>query len=83
MSGINRQTDDEGEVTIGPTDQGMVRIYVKSEAVNLPMDFLPEEAREMAEELLAAAEQADRDARRQRRSGDGDAPARRPGGRQK
>ena len=36
----------------------MVRIYVEAEGVDLPLDFEPEEAEEIAEELLAAAERA-------------------------
>ena len=36
----------------------MVRIYVEGEGVDLPLDFDPEEAEEIAEELLAAAEAA-------------------------
>jgi hypothetical protein len=33
----------------------MVRIYVEGEGVDLPLDFDPEEAEEIAEELRAAA----------------------------
>jgi hypothetical protein len=40
---------------IGPTTLGMVRIYVEGEGVDLPLDFEPEEAEEIAEELRAAA----------------------------
>jgi hypothetical protein len=36
----------------------MVRIYVESEGIELPMDFEPDEALEIAEELRAAAEKA-------------------------
>jgi hypothetical protein len=36
----------------------MVRIYVEAEGVDLPLDFEPEEAEEIAEELRAAAERA-------------------------
>lgn len=36
----------------------MVRIYVEGEGVDLPLDFEPEEAEEIANELLAAAEAA-------------------------
>ncbi|MGR3655044.1 DUF6324 family protein, partial [Paracoccus sp. (in: a-proteobacteria)] len=42
----------------GPTDQGMVRIYLEAEGLDLPLDFDPDEATEIAEELLAAAEAA-------------------------
>jgi hypothetical protein len=33
----------------------MVRIYVEGEGIDLPLDFDPEEAEEIAEELRAAA----------------------------
>ena len=36
----------------------MVRIYVEGEGIEIPMDFDPEEADEIAEELKAAANQA-------------------------
>ncbi len=56
--GINNQTDISAEIQIGPTDQGMVRIYVAGDGIDLPMDFTPEEAREIAEELTEAADRA-------------------------
>lgn len=56
--GINDQSDITGDMQIGPTDQGMVRIFVAGEGFELPFDFEPEEAEEIAEELLAAAEAA-------------------------
>ncbi len=52
---INKQSEVAANLQIGPTDQGMVRIYVETAAVNLPLDFDPEEADEIAEELRAAA----------------------------
>lgn len=55
MSGINRQSDHSASLQIGPTDHNMVRLYVVSDSVDLPLDFTPDEAREIAEELLAAA----------------------------
>lgn len=55
---INTQSDIAANLQIGPTDQGMVRIYVEGDGVDLPLDFDPEEAEEIAEELLAAAEAA-------------------------
>lgn len=56
--GINNQSDVAANLQIGPTDQGMVRIYVEGDGIDLPLDFDPEEATEIAEELLAAAEAA-------------------------
>ncbi|KGJ07204.1 hypothetical protein EQ718_10980 [Paracoccus versutus] len=55
---INSQSDIAANLQIGPTDRGMVRIYVEAENVDLPLDFDPDEAEEIAEELLAAAEAA-------------------------
>ena len=56
--GINRESDLAANLQIGPTDQGMVRIYVEGDGIDLPLDFDPDEAAEIAEELLAAAETA-------------------------
>lgn len=56
--GINNQSDIAANLQIGPTDQGMVRIYVEGTGIDLPLDFDPDEATEIAEELLAAAEAA-------------------------
>ncbi|WP_438956684.1 DUF6324 family protein [Cognatiyoonia sp.] len=53
--GINDERDIEANIQIGPTDQGMVRIYVEGTGVEIPMDFDPTEAEEIAEELKAAA----------------------------
>ena len=53
---INSQSDIAANLQIGPTDRGMVRIYVEGENVDLPLDFDPEEATEIAEELMAAVE---------------------------
>ncbi len=55
---INKESDIAANLQIGPTDQGMVRIFVEAEGIDLPLDFDPEEAEEIAEELLAAAEAA-------------------------
>ncbi len=55
---INSQSDIAANLQIGPTDRGMVRIYIEAEGLDLPLDFDPEEATEIAEELLAAAEAA-------------------------
>ncbi|MFD2173580.1 DUF6324 family protein [Rhodobacter lacus] len=56
--GINDENEMAGDLQIGPTDQGMVRIFVSGEGFELPFDFDPEEAEEIAEELVAAAEAA-------------------------
>ncbi|WBU57835.1 DUF6324 family protein [Paracoccus sediminicola] len=56
--GINSESDIAANLQIGPTDQGMVRIYVEGDGVDLPLDFDPDEATEIAEELMAAVEVA-------------------------
>ncbi|MDR5651679.1 DUF6324 family protein [Ruixingdingia sedimenti] len=56
--GIDSQSDIAANLQIGPTTMGMVRIYVEAEGVDLPLDFDPDEAEEIAEELRAAAEAA-------------------------
>ncbi|WBU61357.1 DUF6324 family protein [Paracoccus albus] len=56
--GINSESDIAANIQIGPTDRGMVRIYVEGDGVELPLDFDPDEAAEIAEELLAAVEAA-------------------------
>ena len=55
---INSESDRAASLVIGPTSLGMVRIYVESEGIELPMDFEPDEALEIADELRAAAERA-------------------------
>lgn len=57
--GINDEKDIEANLQIGPTDRGQVRIFVTTEnGVEIPMDFEPDEALEIAEEIRAAAEGA-------------------------
>jgi predicted DNA-binding transcriptional regulator YafY len=55
---INTERDIEANMQIGPTDAGMVRIFIESQGVEVPMDFEPEEAEEIAEEIRSAAAQA-------------------------
>ncbi len=82
--GINNQTDLSAELQIGPTDLGMVRIYVAGDGIDLPMDFTPEEAHEIAEELIDAAtraaaqhggEKSARPGQKSGKSGDSGAPS--------
>ncbi|MFV0299316.1 MAG: DUF6324 family protein [Paracoccus sp. (in: a-proteobacteria)] len=54
--GINSESNIAANLQIGPTDRGMVRIYIEAEGIDLPLDFDADEASEIAEELLAAAE---------------------------
>ena len=63
---INTESDAGASLQIGPTTLGMVRIYVEQDGAEIPMDFTPEEAEEIAEELRAAAALA-----RRRASGPG------------
>ncbi|KIC07811.1 hypothetical protein RA19_22050 [Leisingera sp. ANG-M1] len=56
--GINTERDVEANLQIGPTDQGMVRIFIEAGGVEIPMDFDPEEAEEIADEIRAAAQAA-------------------------
>ena len=55
---INKESDIAANLQIGPTSLGMVRIYIEGNGVDLPLDFDPDEADEIAEELRAAAEAA-------------------------
>jgi hypothetical protein len=56
---IDKQSEVSANLQIGPTSLGMVRIYVEAEGgIELPLDFEPEEALEIAEEIRAAAEMA-------------------------
>ena len=55
---INRESNVAANLQIGPTSLGMVRLYIETDTLELPLDFEPEEAEEIAEELRAAAEKA-------------------------
>lgn len=56
--GINSESEIAANLQIGPTDHGMVRLYVQADGIDLPFDFDPEEAEEIAEEIRAAADTA-------------------------
>ena len=56
--GINKESDIAANLQIGPTTMGMVRIYIEAEGMELPLDFDPEEAEEIADEIKAAANRA-------------------------
>jgi len=55
LMGIDKQSDQAANLQIGPTSLGMVRVYLEGDGIDLPLDFDPEEAEEIAEELMAAA----------------------------
>jgi len=56
--GIDTEREIEATIRVGPTSTGMVRIYVEGDGLEIPLDFDPDEAMEIAEELRAAAERA-------------------------
>ena len=56
--GINSESEVAADLQIGPTSLGMVRIYIETASGGLPLDFEPDEAEEIAEELRAAAVRA-------------------------
>ncbi|MEX0347945.1 MAG: DUF6324 family protein [Paracoccaceae bacterium] len=56
--GINTERDIVANLQIGPTDAGMVRLFIEADGVEIPMDFEPDEAEDIAEEIRAAAQAA-------------------------
>ncbi len=58
--GINTPSDIVAELSIGVTEHQLVRIFVASDRIEIPMDFEPDEAEEIAREILAAVEQCRR-----------------------
>lgn len=64
--GIDTERDIEANLQIGPTDHGMVRLFVEAKNLEIPMDFEPDEAREIAEEIMAAAQAAEAMGRKKR-----------------
>jgi hypothetical protein len=62
--GINTERDIEANLQIGPTDRGMVRLFIEGNGIEVPMDFDPDEAEEIADEIRAAAQAARAVARR-------------------
>lgn len=65
--GINSESDLTANLQIGPTTLGMVRIFVEGNGFEIPMDFEPEEAEEIAEEIKAAALRARAMGKKQKR----------------
>ena len=57
--GIDTEREIEANLQIGPTDAGMVRLFIEAEGgIEIPMEFTPDEAVEIAEEIMAAAHRA-------------------------
>lgn len=79
--GIDKESDVAANLQIGPTSLGMVRLYVEADGVEIPMDFDPAEAREIAEELTAAADRAEAVAAQGRQTAGRGASGRAEGGR--
>ncbi len=65
--GINKESEVLTNLQIGPTDQGMVRLYIEGSGIRLPMDFDPDEANDIADEIKAAAAQAQKIGTKKRR----------------
>jgi len=65
--GINSESDISADLQIGPTTTGAVRIFVKANGMEVPMDFDPDEAEEIADELRAAAALARSQGKKKRR----------------
>ena len=55
---IDKETELSVDLQIGPTSLGMVRLFLTTNNLEIPMDFSPEEAEEIAEELKSAAQKA-------------------------
>ena len=55
---IDTERDIEANLQIGPTTAGMVRLFIEGNGFEIPLDFDPEEAEEIAEEIRAAAARA-------------------------
>ncbi len=56
--GIDKESEFEANLQVGPTSLGMVRIFVEGDGLEVPMDFDPDEADEIADEIKAAADRA-------------------------
>ena len=58
--GIDTERDISADLQIGPTSEGMVRLFVEAGEIEIPLDFAPDEADEIAEEIKASAARARR-----------------------
>ncbi|MEM7739772.1 MAG: DUF6324 family protein [Pseudomonadota bacterium] len=56
--GLNTNSDIAADLQVGATDGGMVRIYIRGSGVDLPLDFEPDDAESIADELRTAAAMA-------------------------
>ena len=55
---IDTETEVSVDLQVGPTSLGMVRFFLTTNDLEIPMDFTPEEAEEIAEEIKSAAQKA-------------------------
>ena len=55
---INSESEINVDLQVGPTSLGMVRLFLVADKMEIPMDFTPEEADEIAEEIKSAAQKA-------------------------
>ena len=53
--GINSSHNKETDLQVGPTSEGMVRIFIRNDEMSLPLDFSPDDAIEIANEIIASA----------------------------
>tara|TARA_B100000900_G_scaffold122005_1_gene102984 strand:+ start:105 stop:293 length:189 start_codon:yes stop_codon:yes gene_type:complete len=53
--GINSKHNKETDLQIGPTTEGMVRLFIQNDEISLPIDFSPDDAIEIAKEITASA----------------------------
>lgn len=53
--GINTPHNKVTDLQVGPTTEGMVRIFIQNKDISLPLDFSPDEAITIAEEIIASA----------------------------
>ena len=53
--GINSKHNKETDLQVGPTTEGMVRLFIQNEEISLPIDFNPDDAIEIANEIIASA----------------------------
>ncbi len=56
--GINTESNVTATLQIGPTTEGMVRLFVQTDTAEIPFDFDPEEAEDIANEIMAAVARA-------------------------
>ena len=56
--GISTERIQEANLQIGPTSVGTVRLFIEGPGFEVPLDFEPEEAEEIADEIRAAAARA-------------------------